>query len=55
MTTFNEKERIISTAEYAVSNQNTLVSAHSHCLTKNLFCLGKSHGNNGNLCSILVF
>ena len=44
----------ICAAESAVSNKDTLVGAHSHSLAENFICLRKTHGENRNLCTVLV-
>ena len=44
----------ICAAQHSVGHQDAVVSAHSQSLTQNLFCLGKSHGDNGNLCAVLI-
>ena len=45
----------ISATQNSVGYQDSVVSAHSHSFTENLFCLGKTHGDNGNLCAVLIF
>ena len=45
----------IRTTKHTVCHKDSLVSAHCHCFTKNFFCFGKSHGKNGNLCTVLLF
>ena len=44
----------ICAAENTVSNQNTLVCAHCEGFAKNCICLRKAHGQNGNLCAVLI-
>ena len=45
----------ICSSQNSVSNKNTIVSSHSHSFAKNFFCFWKSHGKNGNFCTILLF
>ena len=45
----------ISTAEYTVSNEDTVISSHSHSFKKNVLCLWKTHGKYCNSSTRMCF